>query len=163
MKILNFGSLNIDYVYCVDHLVQPGETETSENLQVICGGKGLNQSIALARAGATVFHAGNIGMDDGSILKEKLASFGVNVARIQEHDCKSGHAIIQVDKEGRNCIMLYGGANHKVNKAQADVVLSDLADGDMILLQNEINMLDYIIKEAYRHNIKIALNPSPMD
>jgi ribokinase len=163
MKILNFGSLNIDYVYCVDHLVQPGETETSENLQVICGGKGLNQSIALARAGASVFHAGNIGMSDGSILKEKLSSFGVDVELIQEHDCKSGHAVIQVDKGGQNCIMLYGGANHKVTRAQADIVLSDLADGDMILLQNEINMLDYIIKEAYRRNIKIALNPSPMN
>jgi ribokinase len=163
MKILNFGSLNIDYVYSVDHIVQPGETEASENLQVICGGKGLNQSIALARAGAAVIHAGNIGIDDGGILKDRLASFGVDVRYIQEHPCKSGHAIIQVDKKGQNSIVLYGGANQKVSKSQVDAVLKDLAEGDLILLQNEINMLDYIIGEAYQRNIKIALNPSPMD
>ena len=163
MKILNFGSLNIDYVYMVDHFVKPGETETSDDLQVICGGKGLNQSIALARAGAVVSHAGNIGRSDGQILREKLESFGVDTGYIREHPCASGHAIIQVDRAGQNCIVLYGGANHKVTQSQVDTVLSDLTDGDLVLLQNEINMLDYIIGEAYKRHIKIAINPSPMN
>ena len=61
MKILNFGSLNIDYVYSVDHFVQKGETISSSQMNIFSGGKGLNQSTALGRAGAQVFHAGRIG------------------------------------------------------------------------------------------------------
>lgn len=163
MKMLNFGSLNIDYVYRVNHFVTPGETVSSENLEIICGGKGLNQSIALARAGANVWHAGNIGVSDGRILKEKISSFGVNAGYIREHDCASGHAIIQVDKTGQNCILLHGGANRKVNEPQVDEVLSGFGRGDVLILQNEINLLEYIIDKALKSQIKIALNPSPID
>ena len=71
MNILNFGSCNIDYVYSVEHIVVPGETLSSNTLELFEGGKGLNQSIAAARAGATVFHAGCIGCD-GEMLKAIL-------------------------------------------------------------------------------------------
>ena len=69
MNFLVFGSLNIDYVYSVDHFVRGGETIPSSSLSLFCGGKGLNQSIAFAKAGATVFHAGCIG-NEGNMLKE---------------------------------------------------------------------------------------------
>ncbi len=65
MKVLNFGSLNLDYVYSVDHMVRPGETLASSGMNVFCGGKGLNQSIALAKAGVPVYHAGMIGEEGG--------------------------------------------------------------------------------------------------
>ena len=71
MRVVNFGSLNIDYVYRVDHFVQPGETMSAQSLQIQCGGKGLNQSIAAARAGGTVSHAGKIG-GDGTVLTDIL-------------------------------------------------------------------------------------------
>ena len=58
MKVLNYGSLNIDYVYSLDHFVKRGETISSDSLDIFPGGKGLNQSLALGRAGAKVFHAG---------------------------------------------------------------------------------------------------------
>ena len=61
MKILNFGSLNLDYVYDVDHFVRKGETIASREMRIFCGGKGLNQSVALSKAGAQVYHAGLVG------------------------------------------------------------------------------------------------------
>ena len=162
MKVLNFGSLNIDYVYKVDHFVRPGETILSDNISVFCGGKGLNQSIALAKAGAYVYHAGKVG-HDGSLLINQLKECGVNTDYIQCHSGRSGHAIVQVDKRGQNCIILHGGANQTMTREYIDSVLENFDEGDIILLQNEINMLDYIINKAYKKGMKIALNPSPID
>ena len=80
MKILNFGSCNIDYVYSMDHIVTPGETETTYSLETFPGGKGLNQSIAAARAGADVYHAGCVGMNDGAFVLNILEKNGVNTS-----------------------------------------------------------------------------------
>ena len=77
MKILNFGSVNIDHVYSVEHFVRPGETLSSLSYKKFSGGKGANQSIALARVGADVYHAGRIGAD-GIWLKKKLEESGIN-------------------------------------------------------------------------------------
>lgn len=162
MKILNFGSLNLDYVYSVDHMVTGGETLCSDDLNLFCGGKGLNQSIALARAGAKVFHAGLIG-SEGSVLTDALCSSGVDCRYVREVPGRSGHTIIQVDKSGQNCILLYGGANRAVTREFVDQVLADFGAGDLLLLQNEVNLLDYIIDEAYGRGMEIALNPSPFD
>ena len=82
MKFLNFGSLNLDYVYQVDHMVGPGETLASADMQVFCGGKGLNQSIALARAGARVYHGGLIG-GEGSMLRQALEDADVDCRYIK--------------------------------------------------------------------------------
>lgn len=95
MKILNFGSLNIDYTYSLEHIVQPGETITSRSLEVFPGGKGLNQSIALARAGANVYHAGLIG-SDGEFLRDICRESGVKTEYIRETEKRTGNAIIQV-------------------------------------------------------------------
>jgi len=162
MKILNFGSLNIDYVYSVDHFVRPGETLASNNLEIFPGGKGLNQSIALAKAGADVYHAGIIGKD-GIMLSETLVAQGVRVEYLKECNDQTGHAIIQVDQEGSNNILLYGGANKAVDRTFIDEVLSHFSDEDIILLQNEISEVGYIIEKAYRKGMKIAFNPSPID
>jgi len=100
MRILNFGSLNIDYVYRVDKFIRPGETKASKSLMVNCGGKGLNQSIAAAKAGNTVFHAGLLGRD-GVMLKKKLIEKGVDVSLLRNTDGLCGNAIIQVDDAGQ--------------------------------------------------------------
>ena len=105
MKVLNFGSLNLDYVYQVDHMVQAGETLSSIDRKVFCGGKGLNQSIALARAGAQVYHAGLIG-PEGEILVDILKEANVNVELVGQIEEATGHAMIQVDPSGQNCISL---------------------------------------------------------
>ena len=162
MKVLNFGSLNYDYVYNVDHAVTPGETLSSSNMETFLGGKGLNQSISLARAGVPVFHAGMVG-EEGGQIREACAKSGVNAEFVRQIPGKSGHAIIQLDKNAQNCILLYGGSNRKITKEFVDEVLSHFEKGDVLLLQNEINELDYIIDRAYEKGMQIALNPSPFD
>jgi len=162
MRILNFGSLNLDYVYHLDHIAKPGETIHAESFQTFAGGKGLNQSIALVRAGVSVSHAGCIG-PDGKMLVELCHENGIDAQYIRMSSQQTGHAIIQVDANGQNCIVLFGGANRTITKAFVDEVLKDFSAGDMILLQNEINLLDYIIDQAYAKQIRIAMNPSPFD
>ena len=162
MRILNFGSLNIDNVYAVDHFIRPGETMSSLGMEVFCGGKGLNQSIAMARAGAQVWHAGAVGRNDGKKLLELLAESGVNTDFVRKTDGVSGHTIIQVDKNGQNCILLFGGANQEITPGQVDETLAHFEEGDILLLQNEINGLAGLIKKAAEKGMKIYLNPSPV-
>jgi ribokinase len=162
MKILNFGSCNIDYVYSLDHIVRVGETETTHKLEVFPGGKGLNQSIALSRAGAQVYHAGCIGTD-GTMLMDILKESGVKVSYVQVVDAKNGHAIIQVNSKGDNSIFLYPGSNEMITEKYVDDVLADFTTNDIILLQNEINKIDYIIEKAYDKGMQIVLNPSPFN
>lgn len=162
MKVLNFGSLNLDYVYSVDHMAAPGETLASSGMNVFCGGKGLNQSIALAKAGVEVYHAGMIGREGGSLL-DACREGGVHADYVRTVSERSGHTIIQVDKDGQNCILLYGGANRSITRDFVDEVLGNFEKGDILLLQNEVNLLDYIIDKAYERGMKIILNPSPYD
>ena len=163
MKVLNFGSLNIDYVYDVDDFVKKGETISSKALNVFSGGKGLNQSVALTRAGAEVYHAGMIG-EDGKFLLDLLKEAGVNTDKVLiRGDIRTGNAIIQRDKSGDNCIILFAGANRSITKDYVDSVLSGFEKGDYIVLQNEISELPYIVENAHKIGMKIVLNPSPMD
>lgn len=161
MKVLNFGSLNIDYVYLLDHFVRPGETLSSEEFFLDSGGKGLNQSIALARAGVKVYQAGKIGKD-GEFLKEILEENGVDTQYIETIDEPTGNAIIQVDKKGQNCIILFGGANHKITSQYINEVFSNFNKGDYVVLQNEINYMDLVIKQAKEREMIVVFNPAPM-
>lgn len=162
MKILNFGSLNLDYVYGVEHFVMAGETISSSSRDTFCGGKGLNQSVALAKAGGNVFHAGNIGAE-GGMLRDMLESAGVDTHLTKEVGVPTGHAIIQVNEKGNNCIILFGGANQQITSAQTDATLAEFSAGDYLILQNEVNMLAEIIDKAYAKGMVIFLNPSPFD
>ncbi|MCG7410495.1 ribokinase [Paenibacillus sp. ACRRX] len=161
MRFLNFGSLNLDKVYTVPHFVTGGETLSSVYYAEYAGGKGLNQSIALARSGSQTFHAGKIG-SDGLFLKNELASEGVHVEGIYENGLITGHAIIQVASTAENCILLYGGANKEITSTQMDKVIENFDSGDFLVLQNEINDIDYLISAAHKKGLTIVLNPSPM-
>lgn len=160
MKVLNFGSLNLDYVYNVDHMVLPGETQATSAMNTFCGGKGLNQSIALAKAGVEVYHAGMIG-EEGGILLDACKEGGVDARFVKTIEGKSGHTIIQVDKNGQNCILLYGGANRAMTKEYIDEVLDFFEAGDILLLQNEVNLVEYMIDQAYAKGMMVVINPSP--
>ncbi len=162
MKILDFGSCNIDYVYDVEHIVQPGETLVAEKLSKFPGGKGLNQSIAIAKAGATVYFAGCIGADD-TMLRPILKQAGVDISNLLPVEEPTGQAIIQVDKNGENSIVIYRGANGAVTKEYIDKVLGQFEKGDILLLQNEISNLLYLIEKAAEKGMKIILNPSPFE
>ncbi len=160
MKILNFGSLNIDETFAVPHFVGAGETLSSTGVVRNTGGKGLNQSVALARAGASVYHAGCIG-EDGQFLLDFLQNAGVDCRYVQTVDTPTGRAIIQVTPEGQNSILLFGGANQAISRDRVDTVLSAFTAGDILLLQNEINNLPYIVEKAAALGLLVALNPSP--
>ena len=160
MKIYNLGSLNIDYVYSVPHFVQPGETLSSAKLEIFPGGKGMNQSVALAKAGARVIHGGRIG-DNGGFLKEILGQAGADTSFVAVDASSTGHAMIQVDENGQNCILLFSGANHSFTEEFVREILADAQAGDIILLQNEINLLDVIFAVAAEKQLQIAFNPSP--
>jgi len=163
LKILNFGSINIDNVYKVDNFVSAGETIASLDFEMHCGGKGLNQSVALAQAGIEVYHAGKIGKD-GTFLLEYLKEKGANVDNIIIDDtAKTGHTIIQVDKFGQNCILLHSGANEKIKKSEIVNTLLNFTSGDILLVQNEISNLEAIINTAHDMGMFIVFNPSPIN
>lgn len=162
MKIYNLGSLNIDYVYSVDHFVSAGETLSSSQMNTFAGGKGLNQSIALARAGAEVLHGAVLG-SGGEFLIETLKDSGVITERIKKQNAPCGHAIIQVDKNGQNCILLFAGTNHLIDKEYIENFLFDAQKGDVLVLQNEVSNLNLIFEIANKKGMQIAFNPSPFD
>lgn len=159
--IINFGSLNIDHVYRVEHLVRPGETIGSLSYQQFAGGKGFNQSIALARAGAEVRHAGKIGAEGGWLL-DMLRSAGAHTEDVMQVEIPTGHALIQVDANAENAIILFGGANQAITPDDVDGVLSRTTAGDYLLLQNEISSIDRILQRGAERGLRIVFNPAPM-
>lgn len=161
MKILSLGSLNIDFVYSVSHINLEGETISARERERKQGGKGLNQSVALARAGAEVYMAGCVG-PDGTDLLETLRNSGVDTTFIHEIDEPSGHAIIQLADSGANAIIIYGGANAGITPEMIDETLAWFDAGDYILLQNETSCVGYAIKAAKDRGLKVAFNPSPI-
>lgn len=162
MRVLNFGSLNLDYVYAVDHFVLPGETLAVRSHTVKAGGKGLNQSVALSRAGASVFHAGCLG-SGGELLKTVLETNGVDTGFLLPVPETQGHAVIQVNPAGENCILLCGGSNRCVPEDHIRRVLDSFHPGDWLILQNEINRIPLIVELASAGGMRIVLNPSPCD
>lgn len=162
MKILNFGSINIDKIFSVDHIVRPGETIDSKLYEEKIGGKGLNQSIALAKVSEEVYHAGKLNTKDDFIL-DYLEDNRVNTKYIRKTEIFTGSAFIQLDKNGENSIVLSHGANYDMDTDFIDEVLADFEKDDILLLQNEINNLEYIIDEAHKKEMFIVLNPSPIN
>lgn len=160
-KILSYGSLNLDYVYEVEHFVTPGETISSKNMILNCGGKGLNQTVAASRAGGCVFHAGKIG-NNGATLKDFLLKENVNINYLRDSKLPNGHAIIQVDKTGQNSILLFAGSNQDQKEYEIDEALSYFEAGDYLILQNEINEIPYLIEKGRERGLNVVFNPSPI-
>ena len=126
MKVLSLGSLNIDYTYRVDHFVQKGETVASDSLQVFSGGKGLNQSIALAKAGAEVYHAGAIG-EDGKFLLAVMEEAGVDTSCVKIlDDVRTGNAIIQNEKRATIAFFCTAEPTRRSQKPRSTQCSSDL-------------------------------------
>lgn len=161
LPLHNLGSINLDHVYRVPHLVTPGETLASHGYEVGLGGKGANQSLALARAGGRVCHWGRLGRQD-AWARDTLARAGVDVSHLSLVDAPSGHAIIQVDDAGENAIILYPGANHGFGEADFQALVDAAAPGDWLLLQNECNGLAQLLALAAERQIRVAFNPAPM-
>ncbi len=162
MSIINFGSLNIDHTYSVPHFVQPGETLKSDAYHIYCGGKGLNQSVAAAKAGSTVHHSCMAGVGS-SLLTDYMTECGVDLSLMGKTDTPQGHAIIQVNSTGENSIFLFAGSNFEVSREYIDSVFAQVAGSHYVILQNETSNVDYIVSEAFRHGHKVVLNASPFE
>ena len=162
MAVYNLGSVNIDHVYRVPHLPEPGETLASTSFSSGLGGKGANQSIAVARAGGQVFHIGAIGVD-GGWLADLMADAGVDTRFLSVIDVPTGHAIINVDDAAENVIVLYTGANRALTEAMVNEALSGAGSGDWLLLQNETNLGVYAAKAAKAKGMRVAYAAAPFD
>ena len=161
MRIINFGSLNIDKVYQVEQFVRPGQTITAKDYAVAAGGKGLNQSLAAARAGAEVLHAGAIGAE-GRFMADLLRESGADTSLLREVDGPSGHAVIEINAAGQNRIIVFGGANRSMTSEYIERVLDTAQPDDWVLLQNEVNLVPEIIRRAHEKELRVVFNPSPM-
>tara|TARA_B110000091_G_scaffold187593_1_gene208899 strand:+ start:2448 stop:3338 length:891 start_codon:yes stop_codon:yes gene_type:complete len=161
MAVINFGSINIDHVYQVEHFVQPGETIASSHYQCLLGGKGANQSIALARAGSEVLHVGKINHADVA-FKQTMIRDGIDCKHITCTETASGHAIIQVTPSAENAIVLFGGANHEITPKDIVYALDTVKPADWVLTQNETNSVDQVLLQAKAKGLRVAFNPAPM-
>ncbi|WP_428389633.1 ribokinase [Mucisphaera sp.] len=162
IRILNLGSLNLDRVMRVEQIVKPGETVACRTASQFAGGKGANQSVALARAGARVFHAGRVGKD-GQTLVDKVAEQGVDVDLIEvDEQASTGSAVVQVDGRGENAIVVDAGANARVSRAQVDRALDRFQPHELLLLQNEISQVGYAIEAGAERGLSVCFNPAPM-
>lgn len=162
MAIYNLGSVNIDHVYRVPHLPEPGETLASISFKSGLGGKGANQSIAVARAGGQVFHIGAIGVD-GGWLADQMTDAGVDTQNLSVIDVPTGHAIINVDDAAENVIVLFTGANRALTEAMVNEALNGAGAGDWLLLQNETNLGVYAAKAAKARGMRVAYAAAPFD
>ncbi len=161
MRIFNFGSLNLDHVYSVDDFVQPGQTIAANDYRQFAGGKGLNQSIALAKAGADVVHVGMVGIEGGMLL-EKLQANGVAVDQVVTIEQATGQAVIQVNNSGENAIIINAGANACLSKTRIDEALNGSKNDDWVLCQNETSEVAYLLDAASRRGLFTVFNPAPM-
>ncbi len=159
--VFNVGSINIDHVYNVDHFAQPGETMDSNGYQVFGGGKGFNQSVALARAGGAPRHIGAVG-SDGVRLCDRLREEGADTEHVSVVDDATGHAIIQVTPGGENAIVVNSGANHSLTPTGIASALASSSQGDYLLLQNETSSVAEAIKMGHDAGLQVVFNPAPM-
>ncbi|MEP3295813.1 MAG: ribokinase [Litoreibacter sp.] len=163
MTIVNIGSINRDLIFKVPHFPVAGETITVESCASGLGGKGLNQSIAIARAGGTVIHAGAVG-EDGMQLLEQIEKLGVNIDAISVlSEFDTGLANVFVDHSGDNAIVISAGANAGIPDAPLIEVLKQVGSGNWLLFQNEVTLSEEIIVEAKKNGLKIAYCAAPFD
>ena len=161
-RIITLGSLNLDFTYQLPKPLEVGETLSSLSYRCGAGGKGANQSIAAARAGAEVYHAGRIG-HDGALLRRTLADSGVKLDFLEEVETPTGHAVVLINDAGDNSIVLYGGANRTIDETFIDRVTSAANPGDILLLQNEVTCISHAMEAGRKAGMRVAFNFAPFD
>lgn len=163
MTIWNFGSINADHFYDVPHLPAPGETLAATAYRIGLGGKGANQSVAAARAGAEVRHIGAVGQDDAWAI-DRLAQYGVKTDHIARVDVATGHAVIYVaTSDGENSIVIYPGANAAIELGAVKDALEAAATGDLLLMQNETGGQRAVAEVAKARGLRLIYSAAPFD
>ena len=162
MTIFNLGSINADHVYRVPHLPRPGETLAATGYSRGPGGKGANQSVAAARAGARVVHIGAVGADGGWLVAG-LHRAGVDTDSIATVEAITGHAIVTVDDAGENAIVIHPGANRALGDADVAAALGPARRGDWLLMQNETSGQVAAARIAHERGLRIAYSAAPFE
>jgi ribokinase len=162
MTVFNMGSINIDHIYVMPHLVKPGETLAATSYEAALGGKGANQSIAIARAGSPVFHGGMINISDAGWL-DGMTEAGVDIRFvIRGEEMPTGHAIVAVDEAGgENQIILSPSSNAAIPDDLISDMLAEAAPGDWALAQNEINQTAAFLNAAKNKDLQICYSAAP--
>ncbi|SMP38788.1 ribokinase [Anoxynatronum buryatiense] len=164
MKIAVIGSINMDIVMKVHRLPEKGETLMASDYRTVPGGKGANQAVAAARLGASVAMIGALGNDAfGDTLLKGFQDEGLNVEGIQRTTGASGNALITVDDQGDNTILVYPGANGDITPQWIHQQEKLIQEADWVMLQLEIpmNCVVAAAKLAKKHGKKVILNPAP--
>lgn len=164
-SIVVVGSLNVDHTLRVPRIPAPGETLTSRSLLTCFGGKGANQAVAAARAGAEVSLIGCVGVDDfGSRYLEHLNACGIDTAGVLRSETPTGSAFIAVDDVGENSIIVNPGANHAITPEEIEKRAPLIRGADALLLQLEcpLAVVRRAAEIARREGVRIILNPSPL-
>lgn len=162
MAIWNLGSINADFVYSVPHIPAPGETLSSTKRQVFLGGKGTNMSVAAARAAAHVHHIGAVG-HDGRWAVERLLEYGVDTRNIAVLDTETAQAIIMVDPQGENAIVLHPGANAEIPQVALQAAMAEAETGDWLVIQNETNLQRTAAELGKKLGLQVAYAAAPFD
>ncbi len=162
MTIWNLGSINADIVYSVPHLPAPGETLAATGRSLFLGGKGANMSVAIARAGAHVIHIGAVG-EDGHWALDRLSEYGVDTRHIALVDTETAQAIIMVDPDGENAIILHPGANGVIPQTTLQSAMTEAQTGDWLVLQNETNLQRTASALGRKMGLKVAYAAAPFD
>ena len=162
MAIWNLGSINADFVYAVPHIPGPGETLGTTGRQVFLGGKGANMSVAAARAAARVHHIGAVGQD-GLWLVERLLEYGVDTRNIAVLDTETAQAIIMVDPQGENAILLHLGANAEIPQTILQNAMAEAQTGDWLVIQNETNLQRTAASLGRKMGLRVAYAAAPFD
>lgn len=163
-RVFVIGSANMDLVIGAPRLPEMGETIHGDNFFTNPGGKGANQAVAAARAGAKTYFCGLVGEDlYGDTLADELKNSGVDISLLgRVRGCSSGVAVITV-VQGDNCIVLDGGANMRVAEKNIDDYLKEAHGGDVLLIQQEIpsKTVVYALKKGKGKGMLTLLNPAP--
>ncbi|WP_138466281.1 ribokinase [Poseidonocella sp. HB161398] len=162
MTIYNLGSINIDKVLRVPHLPAPGETLAAHGYAEGLGGKGANQSVAAARAGAQVVHLGAVG-PDGDAMLALMAADGIDLSQVARLETPTGMALIMVDDAAENSIAILHGANVLVPDETVAAALAAAAPGDTLLLQNETSGQAEAAGQARRAGLRVVYSAAPFE
>ncbi len=163
--IIVVGSLNMDLVARASHLPIPGETVLGGDFQTIPGGKGANQAVGAARLGAHVTMIGQVGNDDfGEKLLSNLQSDGINTTHIfANSDVPSGVALITLDEQGQNSIVVASGANMSLTSEDVAAAFAEIEKVDVVVLQLEspLDCVETAARLGQERGTKVVLNPAP--
>lgn len=162
MTIFNLGSINTDHFYRLPHLPAPGETLAALGYARGLGGKGANQSVAVARAGGKVCHVGAIG-PEGNWMSDRMEALGVDCTHVARIETVSGHAIINTDPSGENLIVIHPGANREIPPDAMITALGDASQGDYLILQNESSLQVEAARFARERGLFVVYSAAPFD